>query len=132
MKNCVSPAINCTREIGTFSDMDLTKFLMCAVSLNMITISGKTHFKMILSFLPGTGKYFIGNMLYSSDDCVMQLIHILQFFTINNVFYKCAEKIQGSQICRMRGLGIGPLLSIRKLPARKAHNLMEEVRWCLI
>jgi len=52
-----------------FQTLDLIKFLMCPVYLNMGTISGMTHIKMIFSFLPGIGKHFIGNSLCSSGDC---------------------------------------------------------------
>jgi len=60
--------------------------------LNMGTISSMTHAKPIFSFSPGTGKHFIGNALCSPDDFVTQLIHILHFFTVNNVFYKPEHK----------------------------------------
>jgi hypothetical protein len=49
----------------------------------MSTNSGTTHIKTIFSLLPGIGKYFIGNAHCSSDEFVMQLIHMFQFFTIN-------------------------------------------------
>jgi len=77
-----------------------TKFLMCLVHLNISTISGTTYSKTILSFLPRTGREFIGMHSYSSNDSVMPLIHILHFFTINNIFHKPPElKIQRSQMC---------------------------------
>jgi hypothetical protein len=79
--------------------LDLTKFLTCSLDLNIVTISGTTHMKMIFSFLPGTGKHFIGNTL---QPIFMHIIHILHFFMINNVSYKPSEKIQRSQSQKMR------------------------------
>jgi hypothetical protein len=75
-----------------FQTLDLIKFLMCPVYLNMGTISGMTHIKMTFSLSPGTDKHFIGNSLCSSENSVMQFIHILYIFTINNVFYKLLEE----------------------------------------
>jgi len=64
---------------------------MCSVDLNMGTISGMTNIKMIFSSWPGIGKQFIVNELHSSEDSVTQLIQILHFLTINNIFYKLEE-----------------------------------------
>jgi hypothetical protein len=62
------------------------------------------NLKMIFSFSPGTGKYFIGNALFSSDDSVMHLLHILYLLTINNAIYKPPEeKIQRRQILEEEG-----------------------------
>jgi hypothetical protein len=35
-----------------------TQVALCSMDLNMGIISGTTHFKMALSFLPGDGKHF--------------------------------------------------------------------------
>jgi len=85
---------------------------MCSVDPSMGTISGATHIKTTSSFSPETGKNFICNALCSSDEPVTYLIHIFQFFTLNNVFYKTPkEKVQRNQIRRTRGPGNGyPLL----------------------
>jgi hypothetical protein len=45
----------------------------------MGTISDTTHVKTIFSFLPGTGKRFIGNALRSSDGCYATLSHFAPF-----------------------------------------------------
>jgi len=45
-----------------FQTLDLTKFLMCSVDLNMDTISGTTHIK-IFSFSLSIGKQFTDNAL---------------------------------------------------------------------
>jgi hypothetical protein len=80
----------------------------------MGTISGMTYIKIIFSFLSGTGKHFIGYTLSSSDDSVMQLIHILHFFTINNVFYKLLEeKSRGVKSGEQWGLGMGLPLPVQ-------------------
>jgi hypothetical protein len=63
---------------------------MCSVDLSTDTNSGTTQIKMILTFPPGNGKYFIGDALNSSEN-VTQLINILPFFTVN-IFYKLSEK----------------------------------------
>jgi len=54
----------------------------------MVTISGTTHIKTILSFSPGTGEHFIGNKLHSSDKSDVQFIHILHLFMVNSVTFK--------------------------------------------
>jgi hypothetical protein len=85
-----------------------------------------THIKIIFSSLPGIGKHFIGNILCTSDNSVTQLIHILHFSTINNVFYKLPEeKILRSQICRTERAGNESPFSfptMRKLPVQKDMN----------
>jgi hypothetical protein len=58
----------------------------------MGTISGTTHVMIIFSFWPGIGKHFTGNIFYSSDHSVTQLIHIFYMFMTNNVFYKPPEE----------------------------------------
>jgi hypothetical protein len=81
----------------------------------MGTISGTTHMKTILSFLPG-----IGNAFYSSDDPFSQLFHILHFFMINS------EKSN----VEMRGPENGPSSSypvIKELPLQKGTNTCEVV-----
>jgi hypothetical protein len=71
---------------------------MCSVDLNIGTTSGTKHIRTIFSIWTGTDKHFIGNALCSSDDSDTQLIHILLFFIINNIFYRSSEeKIQRSQ-----------------------------------
>jgi hypothetical protein len=65
---------------------------MYSADLNMGTICGTTHNQMIFSFSPDTGMDFTGNALRSSDNSVTQLIHILHFFTINNVIYNPPEE----------------------------------------
>jgi hypothetical protein len=105
--NKTYPAIKCTGEIIHFQTLYLPKFPMCSTGLNMGIISSTTHTKTF-NFLPGTGEHFNGNSLYSSDESVTQLIHIWNFPTINNAFCKPAEeKIQRSQIWRIRGPGNG-------------------------
>jgi anti-anti-sigma regulatory factor len=64
---------------------------MCSVDVSMGTIIGTIHIKTIFSLSPSTGKRFIGNVLCSSDDSVTQLIHILHFLTIENIFHKHSE-----------------------------------------
>jgi hypothetical protein len=54
----------------------------------MGAIIDMTHVKTIFSLSLGTDRYLIGNTLCNSDDSVTQLIHILHFFTTNNIFYK--------------------------------------------
>jgi hypothetical protein len=58
----------------------------------MGTTSGTTHIKTMFSFSQGTGQHFIGNDLCISDDSVTQRIHVLQLFTINDVFYKPTKR----------------------------------------
>jgi len=88
-----------------FQTLDLTKFLMCSVDLNMGTISGTTHIKTIYSSLAGIGKNFTGTTLCISDDSVMQLIHILhnKEFLLQPPTLHPEEEIQRSQIWKMRG-----------------------------
>jgi len=50
-----------------------------------------THIKMLFIFSLGIGKYFIGNALRTSDYSVIQLIYILHFFLMDNVFHKPPE-----------------------------------------
>jgi hypothetical protein len=57
-----------------FHTLDFTKF--SSVALNMTTISGTTHIKMIFIISPGNGKHLDGKVLCSSDDSVTQLIHV--------------------------------------------------------
>jgi hypothetical protein len=59
-------------EIEHFQMLDLTEILMCLVDLSMGTISGITH-QDDIQFLD---KHFICNTFCSSDDSVVQLIHI--------------------------------------------------------
>jgi hypothetical protein len=64
-------------------------------------VAGNTS-KSKFRFSAATGKYVFGTALRSSDDSLMQLIHILQFFT-KHVFYKPPEeKIQRNQVWRIR------------------------------
>jgi len=65
---------------------------MCSIDLNMGTISSTVHIKTIFNFLSGMSKDFIGNTLCSSDNSVMQHIHILHFFTIDSVPNKPLEE----------------------------------------
>jgi len=64
-----------------FQTLDFTKFLMCSVDLNMDTVSGMTHIKMIFSFSPGVSKHFIGNPLCSSNNPVKQPNLIFSLFS---------------------------------------------------
>jgi hypothetical protein len=91
-KNYASSTIKCIGEVNTFLTLDIVKFLMCSVDLNMVTIGGMTHIKMIFSLLPGISKHFISNTLCSSDNSVMQLIYSFHFFTTHNVFNKPPEE----------------------------------------
>jgi energy-converting hydrogenase Eha subunit B len=54
---------------------------------------------MIFSFLPGNGRHFIGNIVCSPDISVMKLIHILHFFTIDNVFKNPQKKKSRGMKC---------------------------------
>jgi len=52
--------------------------------------------------LPGIGKHFIGNTCCSSDDSVMQLIHILHLFTVKQCLLQTprqAKSGEGGQEC---------------------------------
>lgn len=132
IKHYISSTIKSIREINiSSSNTGLMKFLMCSTDLNIGITSGTTHIKTILSSSPGSGKHFTGNIFCSSDDSVMQFIHILHLFMIN-VFYKpCKKKIQ-SQLWRLRGPGDGGPLSITNnqeapCPERHEHNNRSEV-----
>jgi hypothetical protein len=125
--------VYCIREINHMPD--LTRFLKCSLDLNMGTIWSTTHIKVIFSISPNNGKYFTGNALSSSDNFVMQLIHILHFFTINCVLQTHRRKSQRSQIWRMRVPRNGPPCSyptVMKLPVQKGTDMLGEVRWCTI
>jgi len=74
-----------------FKSLDLMEFLMCQC-ISLCTLLVTWYIKMIISFLPGIGKHFIGNMLCSSDNSVMHVIAILHFVTINNVLHKSSEE----------------------------------------
>lgn len=76
-----------------FQIMNLTKCLMCSVDLNLDTISGTTHFKVIFSFLTGIGQHFIGNTHCRSNSLFTQLIHTLHIFLTGSVLCKSSEKI---------------------------------------
>jgi len=114
-----------------FKTLDLTKFLMCLVDLSMDTISGTIYINTIFSFLPCINEHFTGNVLCSSDNSVMQLIHIFHFFMINSVFYKPPEKIIWRR-CREQGCqGMGPFFPSNNqeipCPERHRHNGRSEV-----
>jgi len=106
---------------------------MCSVDLNMGPISGTTYIKMVFSFLPDIGNHFTGNTLWTSDDSVMQLIHIFHFFMINSVLYKPhKKKSRGNKSGEGGSQGMGLLSSypmLRKLPVQKG-NMMGEGKWC--
>jgi len=103
---------------------------MGSAGLKMGTISSMTHIKMIFSFSQGNGKHFIGNTLCSSDISVTQLIHILNFFVINNVFYKPPEESNLD-----KGLENGfpsSYPAIRKLPPHGGKSdLVHHLTWKL-
>jgi hypothetical protein len=106
--------IKCIGKISIFKHWS-SKFLTCSVDLNMGFICGTTRIKTIFNSSPGVGMHFIGNTHCSHDDTVMQLFHILCFFTINSLFYKPPEeKIRGVKPGEwaVRGQGMGPPLSI--------------------
>jgi hypothetical protein len=107
IKRYIPSTIKFNGKIDIFSTLNLIKFLVCSEDLNRGTICDMTYIKKIFSSSPDTAKHFTGNKICSSDDSVMQLIHILHFFTINNVFYKPflppKGKNQRSQIWRVRG-----------------------------
>jgi hypothetical protein len=109
--------------------LDLTKFIVCIADLSMVTFSGTAHIQMI-SFLPGTGKHFTGKPLCSSDDSVMQLLHILHFCVISSVFYKPPEEINPEEsILENDGPGSGVPSSfpmIRIVPVQKRTNMTGE------
>jgi len=93
--------MKCIGETDTLSSTGPHKLSYMFRDLNMDTISGVTHVKMLLTVPPVTGKCFIDNAFCSTDDSVTQLIHISHFFKISSVLYKAPEeKIQRSQIYR--------------------------------
>jgi hypothetical protein len=104
---------------------------MCSIDLKVVTINRMIHLKVILIFSPGIGRHFPGNTLNSSDDFIMQPIHILHFLTIN-IFYKHPEEgIQRSQLWRTRGPENASLPSYQIIrPVQKCMKMARKVRWC--
>jgi hypothetical protein len=108
---------------------------MCSAHLNMGTISGTTHIKMIFSFSPVIGKHLIGNALWNAEDSIMQLIQILHSFAINDVFYNPPEEnTPGESNLELRGAGNGYPCSYinQETPCPERHEHDAEVRWCTI
>jgi len=93
--------VKCIGEINTFSNTGSHRISYVLSRSRYGTISSTTHIKTIFSLSPGTDQHFIANGLCNSDDSVMQLVHILHFFMINNVFYKPRRK--GAVNCGERG-----------------------------
>jgi hypothetical protein len=87
IKNYTSATIKCFRHIDIFLNTGLHEAPYVLSRSQYGTISGTKHIKMIFIFSPRSGKNFIGKALCSSDDSIMQLIHILHFFTIKVVFF---------------------------------------------
>jgi hypothetical protein len=115
-------------KLINFQALHLTKFLMYSADLNMGTISGKTLFKVIFSFLPGIGKHFIGNSLCSTN------IHILHLFLINNVSYKpLKKKSRESDLENEGARGLGPrfLPKYQETPCPERHKMVGDVRRCI-
>jgi len=113
-----------------FQTLDLTKFLMCSVCLNMGTTSGHDTHQDDTQFLARYWQWFHWKrILQYSQFCHATHSH-LHFFTIrvNKGFYKLPEeRIQGSHIWRMMGPGNGSPFSytkIRKLPVQKGTKTM--------
>jgi hypothetical protein len=75
-----------------FQILDLTKFLMCSVDINMGIISGTTHIKMIFNSLPATGKEFTVNALCSSNLENVEAKEWVPFFLFNDEKTSCPER----------------------------------------
>jgi hypothetical protein len=121
-----------------FQTFDLTKFCMSSEDLNIGIISGTTHIKMIVIFSPAIGKHFIANALCRCDDSVMWLIHIctsshcMMSFTTTSLQKKNPEESNLQNEGTREWFPPSFCLTIRKLPAQKGMNMMEEVKWCTI
>jgi len=109
MKHYKFSTIKCLGELDIFSDTGPHKVPYVLSRCQYGIISGTTHIKTIFSFSPDTGKRFICNALCNSDHSFTQLLRILHFMALNDVFYKPTdENIQRSQIWRTKGPGNGP------------------------
>jgi hypothetical protein len=98
---------------------------MGSVDLNVVTICGMTHIKTMFSFSTGTGKYFSGKSLSSSDSSVTQLIHILHFFTINMTYENSQKKNStGAKFGELGGQTMGPPLPMQ----RSGNSLSRKAR----
>jgi len=96
----------------------------------MGAIIDMTHVKTIFSLSLGTDRYLIGNTLCNSDDSVTQLIHILHFFTTNNIFYKPLRRHpEESNLENERSREWVPffLSSYQETPERHEHDGSSEV-----
>jgi len=128
LKHYTSLTVKCIAEIDMFQALDVTKFLMCSVDLDMGTSSGTTHIQTIFSIWTGTDKHFIGNALCSS-------FTFCSFFTINNIFYKFPRSnTEGSNLEDESGthsLNSIPLLHIQRsgnsCPERPEHDWISDV-----
>jgi len=100
----------------------------------MTTSSGVTNIKTISSFLPTTGKHFIGNALYSCDDSAAKVIQILYFSWKTVSFTNPRKKSIGVNSGEWGGPGqkMGPSSYpvTKKLPVQKGTNATWEVRCC--
>jgi len=106
--------------------LDLTKLLMQPANLNMGTISGKTHTKLIFIFSSDFGKYFIGHAL-------IHILHLLynQYLLQSPPLQKNSrdESNLESEWTRSESPSSNPYL--RKLRVYKDTNTTD-VQWCTI
>jgi hypothetical protein len=92
----------------------------------MGTVSSTTHIKTISSFSPGIGKHFHIKALYSSDNSVTQLVHILQdeYFLLQTPRIKYLEETNLENV-------VARELTSSSFPinGKLGTNMIGEVRW---
>jgi len=101
---------------------------MYSVDLNIGTISGMTHMKMIFNFLTGTGKHFIGNALCSSDDCHATHSHFALFHNKQYLLQTPRRKKQEDSNLENEGARKWPSPSFH-LTTRKFRAQTWQVKW---
>jgi len=119
---CISLTVKRIRGIDVFSNTGSSIVSYVLNTFQYGTTSGTTHIKTIFSFSTGTGQNFIS--LCSSDYSCTQFIHILNFFTINNVFYNPEENVHRSQVRRRREPG-----NLSPFPVKRSGNSLFRKEW---
>jgi hypothetical protein len=107
--------------------LNVTKFLMCSVHLNVVTTSGTTHIKTLFSFSPGTGRHFTGNALCNSADCYANHSHSALLRDKQSHVQTLDEKSRGVKSEERGSQGMGPYSTIRKFSVQKGTNTTGEV-----